>query len=68
MATLPTSSTGDRESASLSDSGAVAVLAHLCLNALAALEVGLACLGDPDLQLSSRDRDVLVRDVMRGIS
>jgi len=51
----------------MSDSDAVALLAHLCLNALAALEVGLACLGDPHLRISPHERDVLVRNVMSGI-
>jgi len=63
----PMSGTEGNEPACLGNSGAVAVLAHLCLNALAALEVGLGCLGDPHLQLSSCDREVLVRSVMSGI-
>ena len=51
----------------MSEADAVALMAHLCLNALAALEVGLVCVGDSHLHLSSRDRDVLVRNVMSGI-
>jgi hypothetical protein len=61
------SATGDRESAWFKDSGALALMAHLCLYALAGLQVGLACLADAQLQLSPHERDVLVADVMSGI-
>ena len=55
------------ESPNLRDSGAVALMAHLCLNALAALQVGLETLGDRHLHRSSHERAVLARDVMSGI-
>jgi len=49
------------------DADGVALMAHLCLNALTSLQVGLRCLGDPRIQLASQERDMLVTDVMSGI-
>jgi hypothetical protein len=42
-------------------------MAHRCLNALAALQVGLAALGDLHPELAPHERDVLMKDVMSGI-
>jgi hypothetical protein len=50
-----------------SDDGTVAVLAHLCLNALAVLEAGLTTWADSALVLTAHDRHMLMADVLGGI-